>query len=91
GPTTVSQIIEQIIRIVFLLAGSFIVIKVLGGTVATAVGVATFAAFVSAVGALGVLIWYWLKRKKYLDQYLIEQTVPESTVSTVQLFKELFA
>lgn len=63
GPTTVSQIIEQIIRIVFLLAGSFIVIKVLGGTVATAVGVATFAAFVSAVGALGVLIWYWLKRK----------------------------
>ncbi len=48
----------------FLLAGSFIVIKVLGGTVATAVGVATFAAFVSAVGALGVLIWYWLKRKK---------------------------
>ena len=42
GPTTVSQIIEQIIRIVFLLAGSFIVIKVLGGTVATAVGVATF-------------------------------------------------
>ncbi|KMN43615.1 MULTISPECIES: putative polysaccharide biosynthesis protein [Bacillus] len=91
GPTTVSQIIEQIIRIVFLLAGSFIVIKVLGGTVATAVGVATFAAFVSAVGALGVLVWYWLKRKKYLDQYLIEQTVPESTVSTVQLFKELFA
>ncbi|WP_257784556.1 hypothetical protein [Bacillus thuringiensis] len=35
-----------------------------------------------------MLIWYWLKRKKYLDQYLIEQTVPESTVSTVQLFKE---
>lgn len=91
GPTTVSQIIEQIIRIVFLLAGSFIVIKVIGGSVAAAVGVATFAAFVSAVGALGVLIWYWLKRKKHLDQYLIEQTVPESTVSTAQLFKELFA
>lgn len=91
GPTTVSQIIEQIIRIVFLLAGSFIVIKVIGGSVAAAVGVATFAAFVSAVGALGVLIWYWMKRKNHLDQYLIEQTAPESTVSTVQLFKELFA
>ncbi|MDM5190382.1 polysaccharide biosynthesis protein [Bacillus sp. DX4.1] len=91
GPTTVSQIIEQIIRIVFLLAGSFIVIKVIGGSVAAAVGVATFAAFISAVGALGVLIWYWMKRKNHLDQYLIEQTAPESTVSTVQLFKELFA
>ena len=91
GPTTVSQIIEQIIRIAFLLTGSYIVIKVLGGSVATAVGVATFAAFVSAVGALIVLIWYWMKRKKYLDQYLVNQTVPESTVSTFALFKELFA
>ena len=91
GPTTVSQIIEQIVRVVFLLAGSFIVIKILGGTVATAVGVATFAAFVSAVAALGVLIWYWMKRKHHLDQYIVNQTVPESTVSTASLFKELFA
>ncbi|CAM4150995.1 cell division protein [Bacillus manliponensis] len=91
GPTTVSQIIEQIVRVVFLLAGSFIVIKVLGGSVATAVGVATFAAFVSAVAALGVLIWYWMKRKHHLDQYILNQTVPESTVSTASLFKELFA
>ncbi|GAA3320327.1 hypothetical protein GCM10020331_030870 [Ectobacillus funiculus] len=28
GPTTVSQIIEQIIRIVILLGGSFVVIKI---------------------------------------------------------------
>ncbi|MEI4832316.1 polysaccharide biosynthesis protein [Bacillus sp. FJAT-53711] len=91
GPTTVSQIIEQIIRIVFLLAGSFIVIKVLKGSVAKAVGVATFAAFVSAVGALAVLIWYWMKRKHHLDQYIMNQTVPESTVRTFDLFKELFA
>ncbi|WP_369902219.1 oligosaccharide flippase family protein [Bacillus manliponensis] len=91
GPTTVSQIIEQIVRIAFLLIGSFIVIKVLHGSVATAVGVATFAAFVSAVAALGVLIWYWMKRKHHLDRYILEQTVPESTVSTASLFKELFA
>ncbi|WP_179194376.1 oligosaccharide flippase family protein, partial [Bacillus sp. S1-R2T1-FB] len=38
GPTTVSQIIEQIIRICFLLAGRFIVITVLGVIVASAVG-----------------------------------------------------
>ncbi|MFX3623110.1 MAG: oligosaccharide flippase family protein [Ectobacillus sp.] len=91
GPTTVSQIIEQIIRVVVLLAGSFIVIKVLHGTVAQAIGVSTFAAFVSAVGALLVLIWYWKKRKHHLDELLASQTVKPSDVSTPQLFKELFA
>lgn len=91
GPTTVSQIIEQIVRVVFLLAGSYVVIEILGGSVAEAVGVATFAAFVSAVAALAVLIWYWVKRKHHLDKYIVNQTVPESTVSTASLFKELFA
>ncbi|MFD3448736.1 oligosaccharide flippase family protein [Microbacteriaceae bacterium 4G12] len=91
GPTTVSQIIEQIIRILVLLIGSFIVIKILHGTVATAVGVSTFAAFISAVGALVVLIWYWKTRKSYLDELLERQRVAPAQVSTLQLFKELFA
>lgn len=91
GPTTVSQIIEQIIRITILLGGSFVVIKILHGTVATAIGVSTFAAFVSALGALGVLLVYWKKRKPHLDRLLESQTVQPSSVSTGQLFKELFA
>lgn len=91
GPTTVSQIIEQIIRIVILLVGSYIVIRVLKGSVATAVGVSTFAAFVSAVGALIVLLWYWVKRKRHLDELLLSQTAVSSSVSTPQLYKELFA
>ncbi|MCP8967504.1 putative polysaccharide biosynthesis protein [Ectobacillus ponti] len=91
GPTTVSQIIEQIIRIAILLAGSFVVIKVMKQSIATAVGVATFAAFVSAVGALAVLIWYWRKRRHHMDELLQSQTVPAAAVSTGQLFKELFA
>lgn len=91
GPTTVSQIIEQIIRIAILLGGSFVVIKILHGTVATAIGVSTFAAFVSALGALGVLLVYWKKRKPHLDRLLESQTVQPSSVSTGQLFKELFA
>lgn len=91
GPTTVSQIIEQIIRIAMLLVGSYIVIRVLKGSVATAVGVSTFAAFVSAVGALIVLLWYWVKRKHHMDKLLKSQTVVPSSVSTPQLYKELFA
>ncbi|WP_110114177.1 polysaccharide biosynthesis protein [Bacillus sp. CGMCC 1.16541] len=89
GPTAVSQVIEQVVRIVFLLASTYIVIKVLGGSIATAVGFATFAAFVGALGGLAVLLWYWKKRKPHLDS-LLEQSVTPTRISTASMFKELF-
>lgn len=55
GPTSVSQVIEQLVRIIFLLVSSYIILKVLHGDIITAVGYATFAAFVGAIGGLFVL------------------------------------
>lgn len=42
GPTAVSQVIEQIARIVFLLVAAFLIIYIFNGTTTTAVGYATF-------------------------------------------------
>ena len=56
GPTAVSQVIEQIVRIVFLLGGIYVVLNILDGTVTTAISVATFAAFVGGLASLGALI-----------------------------------
>jgi len=70
GPTAASQVVEQLIRIVFLLASCYIVLRVLHGSLVTAVSLATFAAFVGALGGLAVLVWYWWKRKTYLAQLL---------------------
>jgi O-antigen/teichoic acid export membrane protein len=89
GPTAVSQVVEQLVRIAFLLAASYVVIKVYKGTVATAVGFATFAAFVGALGGLGVLLWYWKKRKPHLDK-LLETSVAPADITTGQMLKELF-
>jgi polysaccharide transporter, PST family len=89
GPTAVSQVVEQLVRIVFLLTAAYMVIKVYNGTVATAVGFATFAAFVGALGGLGVLLWYWKKRKPHLDK-LLEESVEPANITTGQMFKELF-
>lgn len=61
GPTAVSQIVEQIVRIGFILIGAYIIINLLGGTIVTAVGFATFAAFIGAVGSCLVLAVYWKK------------------------------
>jgi O-antigen/teichoic acid export membrane protein len=88
GPSAVSQVVEQIVRITFTLAGAYIVINVLNGSTVTAVSVATFAAFVGAIGSLVVLFWYWYKRKPHLDQ-LLEQDKGSAQVSLKEIYKEI--
>lgn len=87
APTAISQVIEQIVRILFLLSGTMLVLFVLsdsnlvrplaetlGGTGAVettelnglkvlAVTIATFSAFIGAIGSIVVLAMYWRRRK----------------------------
>ncbi|MDX5475505.1 MAG: polysaccharide biosynthesis protein [Bacillaceae bacterium] len=88
GPTALSQVVEQIVRIAFLLGGAYVVLRLLDGDVQTAVGMATFAAFVGAVAGLAILVWYWMKRKTYLDALLVKD---KGTVnlSIKSMYKEL--
>ncbi|MFE8703365.1 oligosaccharide flippase family protein [Cytobacillus sp. FJAT-54145] len=88
GPSAVSQVVEQIVRIIFLLAGAFVVLNVLKGSLVTAVSVATFAAFIGGLGSLGVLFWYWYKRKPHLDQ-LLEQDKRQMDISLKDMYKEI--
>ncbi|MGM8213396.1 putative polysaccharide biosynthesis protein [Virgibacillus sp. W0430] len=89
GPTAVSQVVEQIVRISFVLIGVFIVVKVFDGSIPTAVGFATFAAFVGALASCIVLLIYWLKRKANLKRQ-VEQQRKFSQLSQKDLFIELF-
>ncbi len=89
GPSAVSQVVEQIVRIVFTLAGAYIVLKFLNGTIVSAVSVATFAAFIGAIGGLAVLFWYWFKRKSYLNE-LLEHDKGTINVSLKDIYKEIF-
>lgn len=88
GPSAVSQVIEQVVRIVFLLLGAFIVLKILNGSTVFAVQLATFAAFIGAIGGLVVLFWYWMKRKPYLDA-LLAQDRGKVQISLSQMYKEI--
>ncbi|MFC0274505.1 oligosaccharide flippase family protein [Metabacillus herbersteinensis] len=89
GPTAVSQVIEQIVRIVFLLGAVYIIIEVLNGSLVLAVGYATFAAFVGALGGLVVLFIYWVRRKHTLLA-MQENTIPTKNMSYRTMFKEVF-
>jgi len=90
GPTAVSQVVEQIVRIVFLLASAYVIVKMLDGEIATAVAFATFSAFIGAIGGLAVLLVYWLKRKQYLDQ-LLTSSMPQTQMTTKEMYKELLS
>lgn len=88
GPSAVSQVVEQIVRIVFLLAGAFVVLNIFKGSMVTAVSVATFAAFIGAIGSLAVLGWYWVKRKPHLDE-LLKEDKGTMDVSLKAIYKEI--
>ncbi len=90
APTAVSQVIEQIVRIAFLLIAVFLVIEVYNGSKATAVGFASFAAFIGAIASVGVLWFYWKKRKPYLDSQ-VEQQETSYDIPMKDLYKELLA
>jgi len=88
GPSAVSIVVEQIVRIGFLLAGAFLVIKVFNGEIVDGVKIATFAAFVGGLGSLFILGWYWVKRKPYLDEQL-KNNRGQIQVSYKDIYKEV--
>lgn len=50
-PASISQVIEQVVRIAVILFGSYIVISVLGKSVTLGVGISVFGAFVGGLAA----------------------------------------
>ncbi|EMG28973.1 polysaccharide biosynthesis family membrane protein [Listeria fleischmannii 1991] len=88
GPSAVSQVIEQLVRIVFLLVSTFVVLYVLDGSTVTAISMATFSAFVGALASLALLLWYYFKRKPGLDRMLVESR-NELKVSIPTLYKQI--
>ncbi|WP_026561319.1 polysaccharide biosynthesis protein [Bacillus sp. J37] len=89
GPTAVSQVVEQLVRIVFLLASTYLIMNVLNGGLVLAVGYATFAAFVGAIGGLIVLFIYWIRRKHTLLA-MKENVVETVSMPLGKMFREVF-
>lgn len=71
GPSAISQVVEQIVRIVFLLGGAAIVIYMLKGSILTAVSIATFAAFIGAIGGACRPFMVFPKKKSKFGQSFV--------------------
>ncbi|MGX8175850.1 putative polysaccharide biosynthesis protein [Exiguobacterium artemiae] len=89
GPTAISQILEQIVRIIFLLAGVSIAIYLFDTDAAWAATIATFSAFIGAIGSVVVLLYYFQKRAPGLQALRDGQTVVSPDRPLSELYKEL--
>lgn len=89
-PTSVSQFLEQLFRIILILVGSYVIIHLNGGTVEDAVSFSVFSAFLSGILALGVLCGYWRKNVKHYNE-LYKQSVEHEPREYGKLFVELIS
>lgn len=88
APSVLSQLIEQFLRIIYMLLATYITIKVMGLPFEVGVWQSTFAAFIGAVGGTLLLVGYYLKHKKRLDE-LVSQSNDQLEITNKTLLKEV--
>lgn len=82
-PSAISQIIEQIARVVYLLAATYAIMMVYRGEVTQAVVHSTFAAFIGALASLVYLAFLYFKRLPIINR------LKERSVDAIQIdFKD---
>ncbi|TWT08485.1 polysaccharide biosynthesis protein [Planococcus sp. CPCC 101016] len=87
-PTAVSQLVEQIVRIIFLLGGAFAVIYIFGGTPKTAIQFAVLSAAIGALGGIVTLAYFWKKKKPEYNR-LLANSVESYDVKLRDMYKEI--
>ena len=89
-PSALSQFIEQVARIAFMLGATYFIMKILGYGVVEGNVSATFAAAVGAVFSLITLFFFYTKFKGDLD-FNKEKDENVIDISTFNLVKEFFS
>ncbi|MBT2682318.1 polysaccharide biosynthesis protein [Bacillus sp. ISL-37] len=88
GPSALSTVVEQVVRIVFILAGAYVTIHIFNSSLTNAVGIATFAAFIGGVAGFIVLLFVFLKRKELIKNQR-DMSPNNEDIKVISMFKEL--
>lgn len=78
-PTSISQVLEQIIRVLVIVVGSFLTLKVFKLSLTTTVGVAVFSATIGALSSYFYLLYKSKKNKKELEKQTLKVDEPKIT------------
>lgn len=85
-PTSISEVVEQLIRVLVIVLGSYTAVKVLNLSVESAVYIAVLGA---SIGALVSYIYLKLKSKKYDNKDIYEIKEEEKEFTTKYLLKQI--
>lgn len=90
-PSSVSQVIEQVVRIAVILIGSYLCMRVFNVGVTNAIGVAVFGATVGAIVALSYLLIKIRKNKKDIIKVTEDEEIKkeEKKISNKAIIKKL--
>lgn len=88
APSAISQFVEQLFRVVYMLGATFIIMKVMGGRWQDAVTQSTFAAFIGALGSIMILGYHYFKEKTRMD-ILVDNSNNAIEVSSWSLIRDI--
>ena len=86
GPSSVSNLIEQVVRITIILVGSYISLKVFKSSLPIAVGIAVSGAF---FGGLVAYIYLSAKMRKHKSELNLDKTYRKDDISDKDIIKEI--
>ena len=86
SPTPISQIIEQVVRVLIIVIGSYLMLKVFHLPLRAAVGCAVFAA---TIGALCSYLYIKSKIKQNKEQLVLKSSKKEPNLTTKEILKML--
>ena len=87
APTSISQVLEQIVRVFVIIFGSYLTLNVFGLSLTTAVGVAVFSATVGALTSYFYLVYKTKKNKKELEKETLK--VEEPNISDKEIIEKI--
>ncbi len=88
APSAMSQFIEQLFRVIYMLAATYLIMKIQKGSWVTAVTQSTFAAFIGALGAIMVLAYSYMHHSREMNQ-LVRDGEADPGVSTFDLIVKI--
>jgi len=86
-PTSVSQVLEQIVRVVIIIVGSYLTLRVFNLSLSTAVGVALFGATAGSICSYLYLVAKVFKHKKELNSNLDKEQ--KVTITTKEIILKI--
>lgn len=84
--SSISQVIEQVVRVIFILGGSYIAINILHLSLKTAVGIAVFGAF---AGGLCATFYILSKIRKHKKELHLVDNLEKDEISNKDILKKI--